>query len=342
MAKRSPPMPFSTGCINPIIALAAIAASIALPPFLRISTAASEASGCSLATIPCCARTGERVAQGAPEYRSPRLTSPYTDVVVRPIIASAAQSPHAKTPALSPSEDKLPLRIVRPAIRLFPALSYASYEPSPQSTPPPSSHGKRGLKRGTGKHGAPPTEFLRRRIRKRVFHSEYLAVVFVDLLTPPRNPLQKRTIFRRFQVFPSTLVIHAFGIPRKPRSIERTSTTRFGDNRPRVVPSGDAQALQDFQPVRLVVGPAIEAYRNRFHRLQMLRLSDEFARIHDPQADRKVRLVEDIVRNPALVFQQSHAGSDPVIEVAQQQQPAAPPALPPPSLLLRKNLLSAQ
>ena len=60
-------MPFSTGCIKPIMALAAIAASTALPPFLRICTAASEASGCSLATMPCCASTGERVAQGTPE-----------------------------------------------------------------------------------------------------------------------------------------------------------------------------------------------------------------------------------------------------------------------------------
>ena len=59
-------MPFSTGCIKPIIAFAAIAASTALPPFFRISTAASEASGCSLATMPCCASTGERVAHGAP------------------------------------------------------------------------------------------------------------------------------------------------------------------------------------------------------------------------------------------------------------------------------------
>jgi hypothetical protein len=67
MANRSPPMPLSTGCISPMAALAAIAASTALPPFLSTSMAICEARGCSVAAMPCCARTGERVAQGAPE-----------------------------------------------------------------------------------------------------------------------------------------------------------------------------------------------------------------------------------------------------------------------------------
>ena len=60
-------MPFSTGSIRPSTALAAIAASTALPPFFRISMAASEASGCSVAAMPCCASTGEREAQVLPE-----------------------------------------------------------------------------------------------------------------------------------------------------------------------------------------------------------------------------------------------------------------------------------
>ena len=37
MANKSPPIPFPVGSINPIAALAAIAASIAFPPFLSIS-----------------------------------------------------------------------------------------------------------------------------------------------------------------------------------------------------------------------------------------------------------------------------------------------------------------
>ncbi len=60
-------MPFSTGCISPIAAFAAMAASTALPPFFRMSMAICDASGCSVAAMPCCASTGERVAQGTPE-----------------------------------------------------------------------------------------------------------------------------------------------------------------------------------------------------------------------------------------------------------------------------------
>ena len=59
-------MPFNTGCINPMAALAAMAASTALPPFFRMLMAISDASGCSVAAMPCCARTGERVAHVAP------------------------------------------------------------------------------------------------------------------------------------------------------------------------------------------------------------------------------------------------------------------------------------
>ena len=59
-------MPFSTGCISPMAALAAMAASTALPPFFRMSMAICVASGCSVAAMPCCASTGERVAHSAP------------------------------------------------------------------------------------------------------------------------------------------------------------------------------------------------------------------------------------------------------------------------------------
>src|SRR5258706_4476480 len=65
-------MPLETGSISPSAAFAAMAASTALPPFLRMSIATWEASGCAVATMPCWASTGERVAQAAPEYRSPR------------------------------------------------------------------------------------------------------------------------------------------------------------------------------------------------------------------------------------------------------------------------------
>src|SRR5438046_10286996 len=52
MAKRSPPTPFIAGSIRPIAALAAIAASTALPPRSRICTPARAASGWLAATIP--------------------------------------------------------------------------------------------------------------------------------------------------------------------------------------------------------------------------------------------------------------------------------------------------
>ena len=45
MANRSPPTPFETGSINPSVALAAMAASTALPPRFRISRPTWVASG---------------------------------------------------------------------------------------------------------------------------------------------------------------------------------------------------------------------------------------------------------------------------------------------------------
>ena len=52
---RSPPTPFMLGSITPTAALAAIAASIALPPFSRIADPAADASVCSVAVMPYCA-----------------------------------------------------------------------------------------------------------------------------------------------------------------------------------------------------------------------------------------------------------------------------------------------
>src|SRR3954467_10779448 len=60
MANRSPPTPSFIGAISPIIALAATAASTALPPFSRILAPTSEASTLSLATMPDCDITIER------------------------------------------------------------------------------------------------------------------------------------------------------------------------------------------------------------------------------------------------------------------------------------------
>jgi hypothetical protein len=52
MAKRSPPIPFETGSIKPSAALAAMAASTALPPRFKTSSPIWVASGTLVQTIP--------------------------------------------------------------------------------------------------------------------------------------------------------------------------------------------------------------------------------------------------------------------------------------------------
>src|SRR5438552_16550696 len=70
MAKRSPPIPLETGSIKPRVAFAAIAASTALPPRFKISTPTCVAAGTLVQTIPCRARTSDRVAKFFPVMRS--------------------------------------------------------------------------------------------------------------------------------------------------------------------------------------------------------------------------------------------------------------------------------
>jgi hypothetical protein len=62
MTKISPPMPLPVGSIKPMAALAAIAASTALPPALRMSSATWLASGWAVAAMPLTAVVTERVA----------------------------------------------------------------------------------------------------------------------------------------------------------------------------------------------------------------------------------------------------------------------------------------
>ena len=59
-------MPQLTGSISPSAAFAAMAASTALPPCFRTSTAIIVASGCAVAAMPCRASTGARVAKPGP------------------------------------------------------------------------------------------------------------------------------------------------------------------------------------------------------------------------------------------------------------------------------------
>src|SRR5664279_3536091 len=60
MQKQSPPMPVLCGSITPSTAVAATAASTALPPARSTSMAVSVANGCEVAAMPSLAITGER------------------------------------------------------------------------------------------------------------------------------------------------------------------------------------------------------------------------------------------------------------------------------------------
>ena len=70
MANRSPPIPHDIGSTTPSTALAAIAASTALPPCWRTRIAAAVASGWLVAAIPCRAITADRVLCSGPDGRS--------------------------------------------------------------------------------------------------------------------------------------------------------------------------------------------------------------------------------------------------------------------------------
>src|SRR5215468_2737674 len=71
-------MPFIIGSVTPVTALAAIAASTALPPRARIWTAACEASGWLVAATPSFEATAERPGTGRAAAR----------VIARAIIAN--------------------------------------------------------------------------------------------------------------------------------------------------------------------------------------------------------------------------------------------------------------
>src|SRR5258707_6451738 len=68
-------MPELVGSTNPRTALAAIAASMAEPPFLRISMAVWVARGCAVPAAPLQPMAAERLAKLAPAMRSPAWTS---------------------------------------------------------------------------------------------------------------------------------------------------------------------------------------------------------------------------------------------------------------------------
>src|SRR5688572_24532034 len=71
MANRSPPTPLPVGSMSPMAAFAAMAASTAVPPRLRTSTATWLTSGWLVAAMPCVAMTSERVGTREPLGRGP-------------------------------------------------------------------------------------------------------------------------------------------------------------------------------------------------------------------------------------------------------------------------------
>src|ERR1700733_14746552 len=68
-------MPELVGSTKPRTALAAMAASIAEPPFFRISIAVKVARGCAVPAAPETPIAAERLAKLAPAMRSPAWTS---------------------------------------------------------------------------------------------------------------------------------------------------------------------------------------------------------------------------------------------------------------------------
>ena len=71
MTKRSPPGPTIIGSTSVSMAAVATAASMALPPFLRMSSPACAASGWLVATTPLRAITSDRRCDSQPCDRSP-------------------------------------------------------------------------------------------------------------------------------------------------------------------------------------------------------------------------------------------------------------------------------
>ena len=70
IAKRSPPRPHDIGSTTPSTALAAMAASTALPPCCKTRMAVAVASGWLVAAMPCRAITADRVLCSGPDGRS--------------------------------------------------------------------------------------------------------------------------------------------------------------------------------------------------------------------------------------------------------------------------------
>ena len=102
-ANRSPPMPLLPGSPRPRKALAAMAASTALPPSFRTSSAICVANGWLVATIPLRATTSDRDAKPRPESRSCATTAVPRAAATSNDIASAANA--ANVHAHNPSDD---------------------------------------------------------------------------------------------------------------------------------------------------------------------------------------------------------------------------------------------
>ena len=74
-------MPLPVGSTSPSSAFAAIAASIAFPPFFITSSATWVASGCEVAAMAEVASTGDRMANTSPVTRSAPLVAVDTKIL---------------------------------------------------------------------------------------------------------------------------------------------------------------------------------------------------------------------------------------------------------------------
>src|SRR3990172_3540765 len=112
MAKRSPPIPFPVGSIRPMVAFAAMAASIAFPPRSRIRTPAPAARGWLAATMPYFVATTERPTTG-----------PWPEAIV-----AASNNVHTRRSSFMTSPLRFPWIRRAPGDR-YPPLDRASRSP---------------------------------------------------------------------------------------------------------------------------------------------------------------------------------------------------------------------
>src|SRR5262245_5838964 len=131
MANRSPPTPLLMGSMSPSAAFAAMAASTAVPPRLRMSSATWLVSGWLVAAMPCVAMTSDRVGTSEPLGRGPANDPSMT---MRPRIARRPRTMRGSGRLLGARETRiedLSYFAIGHALLVF-ALGVVSHDAAPE------------------------------------------------------------------------------------------------------------------------------------------------------------------------------------------------------------------